>query len=89
MLSREPLYPWFFRVRGKRTGCFARFRSLGNLDVGAEADPELWRRFLALLLDGMRAPGPEREPLPGPPLDFARLEDVMCRWQPPRWRREA
>jgi AcrR family transcriptional regulator len=57
-------------------------------DVGAEADPALWRRFLALLLDGMRAPGAERDPLPGPPLDLARLEDVMCRWQPARWRRE-
>lgn len=58
-------------------------------DVGAEVDPELWRRFLALLLDGMRASGPSRDPLPGPPLDFARLDEVMCRWQPPRWRRDA
>ena len=56
-------------------------------DVGAAADPELWRRFLALLLDGMRAQ-PRREPLPVPPLPFARLDEVMCRWQPPRWRRD-
>ncbi len=55
-------------------------------DVGGEP-PELWRRFLALLLDGLRAPGPA-EPLPGPPLAFARLDEVMCRWQPPRWRRD-
>ncbi len=48
-------------------------------DVGGET---LWRRCLALLLDGLR-PGSQR-PLPGPPLEFDALEEVMCRWRPPR-----
>lgn len=56
-------------------------------DVGADIDPDLWRRFMALLLDGMRADA-SRQPLPGPPLDIARLDKVMCRWQPPRRRRD-
>jgi hypothetical protein len=56
-----------------------------QLMIGAVADiggEELWRRFLALLLDGMR-PGAARV-LPGAPLDFDDLEAVMCRWRPPR-----
>lgn len=34
-----------------------------------EESPELWRRYLAMLLDGLRAT--ERPPLPVPPLDTA------------------
>ena len=48
-------------------------------DVGGE---ELWRRCLTLLLDGLRAPG--ASPLPGTPLDFEDLDEVMCKWRPPR-----
>jgi AcrR family transcriptional regulator len=55
-------------------------------DVAPPERPELWRRFLALLLDGIRMPGAARAQLPGPPLGFDALEDVMCRWRPPRER---
>jgi AcrR family transcriptional regulator len=46
---------------------------------------ELWRRFLALMLDGMRAEGNESNKLPCPALDFEHLTEVMCRWRPARW----
>jgi AcrR family transcriptional regulator len=56
------------------------------LGVVAEvATPEcaqIWRRFLALLLDGMRAQGEAATPLPEPALDFEALSEVMCRWRP-------
>lgn len=55
-------------------------------DVAPPDRPDLWRRFLALLLDGIRAPGAARPQLPGPPLGFDAVEDVMCRWRPPRQR---
>jgi AcrR family transcriptional regulator len=60
--------------------------------VGAIADvappdrPDLWRRFLALLIDGLRAEGTPRPPLPEPALGMEFVEDVMCRWRPPRAR---
>jgi AcrR family transcriptional regulator len=63
---------------------------LVQMMVGAVADvapperPDLWRRLLALTLDGIRAEGAPRPELPGPPLGFDALEDVMCRWRPPR-----
>src|SRR4051794_14406320 len=50
------------------------------VDFAGGADPELWRRYLALLLDGLRAPGA----LPGPPLDAAQLDAAMSRWRPHR-----
>lgn len=60
--------------------------------VGAIADvappdrPDLWRRFLALLIDGIRAEGTPQAPLPGPPLGLDAIEEVMVRWRPPRSR---
>jgi AcrR family transcriptional regulator len=47
-----------------------------------DADPELWRRYLALILDGLRAGA--SGPLPGAPLDEARLDTAMARWRPRR-----
>ncbi len=58
--------------------------------VGAVADvappdrPDLWRRFFALLIDGLRAPGVPRPELDPPPLGYEALDEVMCRWRPPR-----
>jgi AcrR family transcriptional regulator len=63
---------------------------LAQIMVGAIADvspperPDLWRRFLALLLDGMRPAGAARPPLAEPPLGVETIDDVMCRWRPPR-----
>ena len=46
----------------------------------------LWRRFLMIVLDGMRADGGSRAALPEPPLNFDSLHEVMCRWRPSRQR---
>jgi AcrR family transcriptional regulator len=53
-------------------------------DVAPPARPDLWRRCLALLIDGIRAPGVPRGPLPSPPLGLDFVEEVMVRWRPPR-----
>ncbi len=58
--------------------------------VGAIADvappdrPDLWRRFFALLIDGLRAPDAPRVALEEPPLGFEAIDEVLCRWRPPR-----
>ncbi len=54
-------------------------------DVATPTRPELWRRFLTLMLDGMRADG-RRTPLPEPPLEIEALDECMCRWRPGRSR---
>jgi AcrR family transcriptional regulator len=51
------------------------------IDFAHDADPELWRRYLALLLDGLRG-GPA--PLPGAPLAPAQLDAAMAAWRPSR-----
>jgi AcrR family transcriptional regulator len=53
-------------------------------DVSTPEHADLWRRFFALLIDGMRA-GNERTPLPQA-LPFESLDEVMCNWRPMRWR---
>jgi AcrR family transcriptional regulator len=50
-------------------------------DFAHDVQPDLWRRYLAILLDGLRAGG---SPLPGPALDAAGLDDAMETWRPPR-----
>jgi len=56
------------------------------IEVSTPERPDLWRRYLALLLDGMRAPGQAPEPLPGPPVQPADMPEIMTRWRPPRSR---
>lgn len=51
-------------------------------DVTRDVDPEAWRRYFALLLDGLR-PG-AATPLPHEGLDTDQLEDAMACWRPPR-----
>lgn len=53
-------------------------------DYGAEVDPQLWRRYLTVLLDGLRVGGGPTE-LPRPALDAGDLDDAMRCWAP--WRR--
>jgi AcrR family transcriptional regulator len=48
------------------------FASVGRvIELTKDEDPELWRRYLGLLLDGLRAEG--ATPLPRPPLRPAQL----------------
>lgn len=54
-------------------------------EYAADVDPELWRRYLAVLLDGLRAGGGPPSELPRPALQHADLCTAMRCWQP--WRR--
>jgi len=56
------------------------------VDASQPVQPELWRRYLALILDGMRADGGPREPLDVPPVDWSNLAGVMSCWRPPQRR---
>ena len=53
----------------------------GIADASATVEPDLWRRYLAMLLVGMRA---ENEPSPTPPLDWDQMIGVLNCWRPPR-----
>jgi AcrR family transcriptional regulator len=46
-------------------------------------DPDLWRRALALVLDGYRADG-RRAPLPGRTPAPEQIEQVLSHWRPPK-----
>lgn len=48
--------------------------------------PDLWRRSLALLLDGLRAQPGQATELPHPPLDSHALDEAMCSFRLPRLR---
>lgn len=48
-------------------------------------DPDLWRRALALVLDGYRA-GPRSDSLPGAMATPEQIEQVLSHWRPPRRR---
>ena len=51
-------------------------------DFANDVEPELWRRSLALLLDGLRANG--ASPLPVGPLDADQADRAMAAWRPGR-----
>jgi AcrR family transcriptional regulator len=44
-------------------------------DITRDADPEVWRRYLRLVLDGLGTPAPE--PMPAPPLPRDALDAVV------------
>lgn len=46
-------------------------------------DPQLWRRALALVLDGYRQ-GPRQAALPGHSPGTDEIERILSRWRPPR-----
>jgi AcrR family transcriptional regulator len=54
------------------------------IDCSRDIQPELWRRFLAIYLRGMRAESGPPEPLPEPPLSPEEVQLVMASWEPPR-----
>jgi AcrR family transcriptional regulator len=49
-------------------------------DVSSAIDPELWRRYLALFLDGLRAT--DRGPLPGSAIPLSRLDEALAATKP-------
>jgi hypothetical protein len=54
------------------------------IDYTRDADPEIWRRCLALALDGMRTRRDAPTPLPVAPLDYEQVECAMRDWRPGR-----
>lgn len=50
-------------------------------DFTRGADPDAWRRQLAMLLDGLRVRGDGPSPLPGPPLGFEGVAQAMASWR--------
>jgi AcrR family transcriptional regulator len=56
--------------------------AVGVVDFTAPADPQVWRRHLAVLLDGLRArPGGGTTALAPAPLDNEQLEVCMTGWK--------
>jgi AcrR family transcriptional regulator len=53
------------------------------VDGTRDVEPEIWRRYLALVVRGLRADPTPPEPLPVGPLTEEQLEDVMRCWHPP------
>jgi AcrR family transcriptional regulator len=59
--------------------------SLGSIiDYARDADPEIWRRCLGLMLDGMRTQRDAPTALPVAPLDLVQVECAMRDWRPGR-----
>jgi len=54
------------------------------VDFACPTDPELWRRYLVLVLDGLRTSRADPSPLPEPALDPTQLDEAMTRWRPRR-----
>lgn len=53
------------------------------VDYTREVDPDVWRRLLTLVLDGLRADG-TRTTMPTAPLDSDAAAAAMSGWRPPR-----
>lgn len=47
------------------------------VDASEAVDPDLWRRYFAIALQGLRPAGAPLEPLPVPPLPPERMEDLL------------
>jgi AcrR family transcriptional regulator len=54
------------------------------IDIAGEVSPELWRRYLTIVLDGLRTRRDGPTPLPVPALEHAQLATCMQGWRPPR-----
>ncbi len=53
------------------------------MDYTAEADPDVWRRQLQLILDGLRESRERSTPLPAKPLNAKQLQAAMMQWKAP------
>jgi AcrR family transcriptional regulator len=50
------------------------------VDFGRDVEPELYRRYLAIVLDGLR-PRDDVDPLPVDALNVTQFQDAMARWK--------
>jgi AcrR family transcriptional regulator len=51
------------------------------VDFGREVQPDLYKRYLAIVLDGLK-PRDDLEPLPVDPLKVTVFQDALARWKP-------
>jgi AcrR family transcriptional regulator len=51
------------------------------VDFGRDVQPDLYKRYLAIVLDGLR-PRDDLEPLPVPPLKVTVFQDALAHWKP-------
>lgn len=51
------------------------------VDFGREVEPDLYKRYLAIVLDGLR-PRVDLEPLPVDALEIGAFQDALARWKP-------
>ena len=61
-----------------------QFMVAALIDYTADVEPEVWRRQLAIVLDGLRTRRDGPSPLPAPPLDDEQLDRAMGSWRPVR-----
>jgi AcrR family transcriptional regulator len=59
-----------------------QFMAGSVVDYTREVDPEVWRRCLTVVLDGLRATPGAATPMPAEPLDHDGLTAVMSGWRP-------
>lgn len=63
------------------TDCPVLFKMVASVvEYSHDVAPDLWQRYLTMLLDGLRADGGERQELPVPPLDHEALDCAMKAW---------
>lgn len=55
----------------------------GLMDASIHVDPDLWRRYLAMVLDGIQS-GSRHDEIPGKPPDQPEIEQILAGWVPPR-----
>lgn len=55
----------------------------GLIDAALPVDPELWRRYLAIVLNGMHCSTGDQD-FPGKPPKHPQLDQIFARWVPPR-----
>jgi AcrR family transcriptional regulator len=51
------------------------------VDFGRDVEPDLYKRYLAIVIDGLR-PRDDLEPLPVPALKVPTFQEALARWKP-------
>jgi AcrR family transcriptional regulator len=54
------------------------------IDISRDFEPKLWRRFLSIVLQGLRADPASPEPLETPPPPPDRMQAMLSAWKPAR-----
>ena len=55
----------------------------GLMDASIHVAPDLWRRYLAMVLDGIQC-GDRHDELPGTPPERPQVQRILAGWTPPR-----